>query len=92
MRPSIDADILRYEIGFSGEFKDEAGEPQLLGFDRVSELLDDKIRLICEEVGATEEPILYLTGDEKVTEQLNKYLDEDDKVEYKPKNRKKNKK
>ena len=76
MRPLIDADILRYEIGFSGEFKDENGESTLLDFDRVAELLDDKIELICEEVGATEKPMLYLTGDEKLAKQQG--------VKYKP--------
>ena len=51
MRPLIDGDILLYEIGFSGEFKDEeTGEPALLDFDRVAILLDEKIRLICDDV------------------------------------------
>jgi hypothetical protein len=72
MRTSSDS----YEIGFSGEFKDEDGENVILDFDRVADLLDEKIAYICEEVGATEEPVLYLTGDEKLAKQQ--------KVEYKP--------
>ena len=84
MRPLVDSDILRYEIGFSGEFKDEDGNPQLLDFDRVAQLLNDKIDIICDDVQATEPPVLYLTGDEKLAKKLNKYIDEEDRVEYKP--------
>jgi hypothetical protein len=60
MQPLIDADVLRYEIGFAAE----AGwqSPGFPSFDYVAELLDNKIRNICAVVGATAPPILYLTG------------------------------
>lgn len=63
MLPLIDGDILLYELGFSGEiFDEDSGEIVPLSFDRVAELLDRKIELICEDVEATEPPILFLTG------------------------------
>jgi hypothetical protein len=62
MKPLIDGDILRYEIGFSGEIVEE-GNIVPLKFQRVQDLLDQKIQLICEEVGATEAPTIFLTGD-----------------------------
>lgn len=74
MKPLIDADVLRYEVGFSGQIKDEDGNDVILDFDRVSELLDEKIKLICKEVGATEPPTLYLTGDEFLAKELNRRL------------------
>src|SRR5210317_1280876 len=65
MKPLIDADILLHEIGWSGEFNDkETGEPILLDFDEVSKILDDKIDLICNEVGATQAPTLFVTDNE----------------------------
>lgn len=58
MKPLIDADVLRYEVGAVGS--DEDGTPR--SFDYVAEVLDGKIRDICAAVGATEPPRLYLTG------------------------------
>lgn len=73
MKPLIDSDILRYEIGYSGQFKDpDTGEEIISDFDRVAELLDAKIDLICEEVEATEEPTLYLTADKFIAKQLSR--------------------
>ena len=54
MKPLIDADILRYEIGFSGEYKDEDGVNQVREFEFLDELLENKIKDICAEVNATE--------------------------------------
>lgn len=70
MKPLLDGDILLYEIGHSGEFKDDNGDKVINSFDRVAELLDKKIDLICEEVGATEKPTIYITGDQKLVEGL----------------------
>lgn len=82
VQPLIDGDILLYEIGFCGEFKHEdTGELVYRGFDFVKELLDDRIKFICEEVGATEAPVLYLTGTEKLNTILNKTREP---VEFKP--------
>ena len=62
MKPLIDCDVLRYEIGFSGQFKNEEGEIVVRPFEFVAELFDEKIRQICDAVWATEPPTLYLTG------------------------------
>lgn len=76
MTPLIDADILLHELGWSGEFKDkDTGEIVLFPFERVAELLDEKIRLICEDVRATTEPVLFITSSEWLTEQINKEKD-----------------
>jgi len=72
MKPLIDGDILLHELGWSGEFKDkETGEVVLFDFDKVQELLDDKIKFICEEVEATEAPRIYITNTEWLVEQAN---------------------
>lgn len=66
MQPLIDADILRYEVGFAAEYgwqsTNENGEKEIPPFDYVAEMLDNRIANICAEVWATEEPILFLTG------------------------------
>jgi hypothetical protein len=73
MKPLIDGDIILHELGWSGEFKDkETGEPILLGWDHVQELLDNKIELICAEVGATEPPILFFSDSEWLNRQRNR--------------------
>lgn len=72
MKPLIDGDILRYEVGFMAHIKDEAGEPALLDFDRVVELLHKRIDLICAEVDATVSPTIYLTEDSIIRKQINR--------------------
>lgn len=62
MTPLIDADLLTYEVAFSGQMKDDDGEVILSPFESVKDILDDKVKQICAAVWATEEPILYLTG------------------------------
>mgnify|MGYP006342709025 FL=1 len=60
MQPLIDADVLRYEIGFAAETGWQAeGFPP---FDYVAELFDNRIANICAITEATQPPILYLTG------------------------------
>ena len=61
MQPLIDADVLVYEIGFSGQYKED-GEVIIREWDFVQTLLENKIELICAEVGATQPPILFLTS------------------------------
>ena len=56
MTPLIDADVLRYEIGAIGDIDGPKS------FDFVAEVLDGRIRDICEAVHATAPPILFLTG------------------------------
>lgn len=72
MKPLIDADVLSYEVGFSGQPKNEEGVVSPLNFDYVAELLDNKIGLICKEVEATEPPLLFLTANEFIIKQLNR--------------------
>lgn len=73
MRPLIDGDILLHEIGWSGEFNDkDSGEYILLSSEHVIELLDEKIRLICEDVDATEPPTLYFSSSQEIVERINK--------------------
>lgn len=59
IQPLIDADVLRYEVGFAGE----AGwqHPGFPPFDYVAELLDMRIANICAITNVTHPPILYLT-------------------------------
>jgi hypothetical protein len=63
MRPLIDADILRYEVGACGQYTDDEGKLVIRDFDFVGELLDQRILEICEGVFNTEPPILFLTSD-----------------------------
>jgi len=53
----------RYEIGSSGQFYNEEGEFIVVGFDKVAEKLDQKIKEICALVWATEPPLLFLSMD-----------------------------
>ena len=52
MQCLIDADVLVYELGFSGEYYDDDGEKQIREFEFVAELLDQKIKEIEAETGA----------------------------------------
>lgn len=73
MTPLIDADVLLHEIGWSAQFKDkDTGEEILFDFERVEELLNDKISLICEEVGATTSPILFVSDSEFLSKKLKR--------------------
>jgi hypothetical protein len=87
MQPLIDGDVLLYEIGFCGEYLDpETGELLIREWDFVQELLDAKIKLICEEVDATEAPIIFITGKRLNRELVNRsliYRDEEP-VEFLP--------
>lgn len=87
MKPLIDADILLHEIGWSGEFKSkETGEEILLDPEYVFDLLDKKIDLICEDVGATEPPTLFITNSEWLNNELNRRhrFKGEPEEEYKP--------
>lgn len=61
MIPLIDCDVLRYEIGFSGQYK-EGDELIVRPFEFVAELFDEKVKQICDAVWADQPPKLYLTG------------------------------
>lgn len=65
MQPLIDGDILVYEIGSVAQYvNEETGETIPRPWDWVEEAIDYKIKDICKAVGATEKPLIYLTGDE----------------------------
>ena len=54
-----------HELGWSGQFKDkDTGEEILFDFEKVQSLLEDKLTLICNEVGATEPPTLFFSDNE----------------------------
>lgn len=71
MRALIDADVLTYEAGFSGQYVDEEGNEQLRSFEFVAEVLDDKINNIVEAAWC-DEPILYLTYGRHLHKLINK--------------------
>lgn len=60
MQPLIDADCLRYEVGYAAEtgWQGEGLPP----FDYAAHLLDERINNICAIVGATAPPLLFLSG------------------------------
>lgn len=73
MKCLIDADVLSYEIGACGEFKDElTGELIYREPEYVCDLLDQRIKEIEGECWATEPSTLYLTGDSKLVRHFNK--------------------
>lgn len=64
MRPLIDGDVLRYEIGFAAETGWRAivqQEDALPPFNYVRDLLEQRLEQICYAVNATEDPVLYIT-------------------------------
>ncbi len=81
MKPLIDGDIFLYEIGFGAELGWEGETPP---FDYVADLLDIRVVQICNEVNATEKPIIFLTGKDNFRNEiatLRKYKGNRDKVE-----------
>ena len=77
MQPLLDGDILRYEIGFCGEYKEidpETGEEvvKIREWQFVQSLLDNKIKSICDEVGADKDPIVFLTASSYLCDVLNR--------------------
>lgn len=86
MKCIIDADVLVYELGFSGQFIDEeTGELVIRDFDFVAELLDQKIKEIEGECWADEPSTLYLTNDETLNRIWNRHRKTNglEPVEYK---------
>ena len=87
MKPLIDSDVLRYEIGFSAEYIDEdTGEKIIRDFDFCASLFDQKVKEICGEVWATEPPTLYLTNDRRMHRKANKQRKKEglEELEYTP--------
>lgn len=67
----IDGDVLRYELGSCGEYKED-DELKIREFDFVVGLLEGRIRGIMEDTEATEPPIFFLTGNSTSTRILNR--------------------
>ncbi len=86
MQCLIDADVLVYELAFSGEYYDDDGEKQIREFDFVAELLDQKIKEIEAECWADEPSILFLTNDSTLNRMWNRQRKQQglEPVEYKP--------
>lgn len=62
-----------HEIGWSSQFKDKDTKEEILfDFEMVEHLLNRKIQLICEDVGATKPPIIFLSDSEWYTRLDNK--------------------
>lgn len=64
MKPLIDGDILRYEIGYAAEtgWRAITEDPEAIPpWDYVEEMLHQRITSICAAVGATEAPTIYLS-------------------------------
>lgn len=73
MRPLIDGDILLHELGWSAEFPDkESGDTVLLDFDHVLKLLNEKMQVIRMDTGADEEPLIFISDSEALTNQINR--------------------
>jgi hypothetical protein len=63
----IDADMLRYEVGFGVEFK-EGDSLFIHNFDSAIDLLQHKIDVIVELSNSDMEPTLFLTSDKKTAQ------------------------
>lgn len=82
MTPLIDADVLLYEVGFAVETGWQGeGRPS---FDYAANTLDTRIENICEMVGATAPPILYLTGKTNFRNDIAKRQPYKDRPSIKP--------
>lgn len=86
MQCLLDADVLVYELAFSGEYVDDDGEKQIREFEFVAELLDQKIKEIEAECWADKPSILFLTNDSTLNRMWNKQRKRQglEPVEYKP--------
>jgi 5'-3' exonuclease len=79
MQPLLDADVLRYEVGFAVEaswryMHAERGEEVVdpPPFEMALEILENRISNICAVVGATQPPICFFTGNTNFREHIAK--------------------
>lgn len=95
MRCLIDADVLVYELGFSGQYYEEVEEDGVLvktdqliirDFSFVAELLDQRIKEVEAECWANEPSTLFLTNDSTLNKQWNRIrkIRGEEPIEYKP--------
>lgn len=61
MKPLIDADVLRYEVGVCGQEWDDDDYLVMKPFEELARLFDDKVREICEMAWGDEPPTLFLS-------------------------------
>jgi len=71
MRPLLDSDVILYEVGFSSQ-QEEDGKITPASWDFTQDLLEKKLALICDEVGATEPPLMFLTNTRRINKEKNK--------------------
>lgn len=67
----LDGDILRYELGFGAQIRNEVGDQVILPFDHCLELLDIKLAEITEMIDCTDNVRLFLTEDRATVDRLN---------------------
>lgn len=72
MKNLLDGDVLLYEVGFGSQWTDEEGELIFNSFDRVVNLLEDKLREIREATDGDDDPIFYLTGNPHILKRENR--------------------
>lgn len=76
MIPLIDADGLIYEVGFGSQMKEVDAEGNEIivphSWQSVQDLLEHKIKIICDDVFATSPPRLFLTNTEFLSAYLNR--------------------
>lgn len=72
MKPLIDSDIILYEVGFGSQETKEDGTVEPRDWAFAQELLESKVKHICEMVGATEPPLFFLTNTPRINKILNK--------------------
>lgn len=82
MTPLIDADVLRYEVGFAAETGWKGDD--LPSFDYVADLFDNRIGNICALVDATQPPILFLTGKRNFRNDIAKRQKYKERASHKP--------
>lgn len=73
MKPLIDGDILRYEIGFAAEvgWKAKVDDKEAIPpFNYVEEVLLSRIETICQEVKADEPYQIYLSGNNNFRDKI----------------------
>ena len=79
MIPLIDGDLLRYQVGFATQRKNEEGEVHISPFDDAAELLYEIVRSVCRAVESEETPVIYLTGSQKEVDVVNRIRKQQDK-------------
>lgn len=87
MKCLVDADVLVYELAFSGQYVDEdSGDLVIRDFEFVADLLDQRIKEIEAECWANEPSTLFLTNDSTLNKMWNRKRKADGlpPVEYKP--------